>query len=86
MTINNFKPLVIWLLNNTSIDNNSKVTNRELREAFLSEYPEYKPFNIILAFHIGYLLKLMYGKDLIKTTGGGGVKPPITYYYLQITK
>ena len=71
MTVENYKPLVIWLLKNTQIDNKSKVSNRELREAFLTEYPEYKAVNSILAFNVGFLLKVIYGKKLTKSSGGG---------------
>lgn len=92
--------LFLWLLCNTSLTEITTsqdlkkaiqnylpiTTSKDLKDLILNDLPEYKD-DINLSFTLGYILKLIYGSDLIKIPvghnkqGGGGK----TYYNLKIT-
>ena len=61
------KELLFWLICNTSIDNNSQTSNKEIRQAFLKQYPQCNKDNGGYAGLIGIFLTGLYAPDLIKT-------------------
>ena len=72
------KTLFIWLLLNTSLDNDTKTSNKEIKERFLKEYPQYKESinTNLLGAKIGLYLNDIY-PNLIKY--GNGRALPICY-------
>lgn len=58
------KTLFIWLLLNTSLDNDTKTSNKEIKERFLKEYPQYKESinTNLLGAKIGLYLNDIYPK------------------------
>lgn len=75
------KTLFIWLLLYTRFDKESKTSNKEIKERFLREYPQYdKGFNNnILGAKIGLYLKAIY-PNIIKSNG----KDSLTYYNIKL--
>lgn len=67
----NYKSLICWLMNNTRINNDCSITNRELVKSFLIDYPEFKLYNNRLSFKVGQIINLLYGDDLSAERGGG---------------
>ena len=79
------KTLFIWLLLNTSLDNESKTSNKEIKERFLKEFPQYKDnySTTFLGGKIGLYLKDIY-PNLIKY--GNGRALPICYNLKLLSK
>ena len=66
------KELFFWLICNTSIDNGRQTSNKEIRKAFLNQYPELNNDNGGYAGLIGIFLTGLYHNKLIKTNTGTG--------------
>ena len=60
------KTLLFWLICNTSIDDNSQTSNKEIRRAFLKDNPNLSTDKGKYSGLIGMFLKDLY-PDLIKT-------------------
>lgn len=79
------KTLFIWLMLYTSLDNETKTSNKEIKERFLREYPQYKEsINInLLGGKIGFYLNDIY-PNLIKY--GNGRALPMYYNVKLLSK
>lgn len=72
MKHHNFKDLILWIMNNTEIDNDSQVTNKYLMECFLKTTHEHDEFLNVIPLKIGNILNLVYGTELIINKEEGG--------------
>lgn len=61
--------LLLWLIEHTSINPTGRTSNKEIVELYSSEEDVTENINN-LNFHIGRLLKLIYGSDLEKFSSG----------------
>lgn len=79
------KTLFIWLLLYTKLDNKSKTSNKEIKERFLREYPQYKETvnNNILGARIGLYLTDIYPR---LNKYGNGQDYPIYYNVKLLSK
>ena len=70
--INYYLVLFKWIITNTSLTTDKTMTNNEIKNRFFKEYPETKNvLNSQIGLLIGYCLKIVYGSDLLKESGGG---------------
>lgn len=76
----NYKNLIYWLIDNTEINNENTVSNKEIKSCFLNSFPEYNSIaDNIIAFKIGLCLNLIYDAELIKIKNDG-----LIHYNIQI--
>lgn len=75
----NYRDLVLWILNNTEIDNDSQISNKHLKECFLKTTHEHDDFVDFIPFKIGNILNLIYGNELSIIKGNGQ-----TFYNVKI--
>ena len=69
-----YKILIYWLIDNTTINNETKIENKKLVVSFLDKFPEYNAVSNLLAFKIGQILNLIYGDTLIVTKDTGATE------------
>lgn len=60
------KKLLYWLICNTSIDNESQTSNKEIKQAFFNSNPEITKDTGMYSYLIGTLLNILYSPDLIR--------------------
>ena len=77
------RELYIWLMLYTKISNDrqTKTSNKEIKETFLKDYPQYKPQRAYLGVKIGAYLRDIYPNLIL--SGGGSLQDVITYSYSQ---
>jgi len=61
------KKLLFWLICNTSIDNETQTSNKEIKQAFFNANPELSTDTGIYSCLIGTFLNVLYSSELIKT-------------------
>ena len=78
----NYRLLICWLMKNTRINNDCRISNKELIESFLNDNPEWQHKKMkSLPSKIGTILKLIYGYDDVFAIRGGQ-----TYYNIMLLK
>lgn len=60
------KKLFFWLLCNTSIDNESQTSNKQIKQAFFNANPEISTDTGIYSCLIGTFLNVLYAPELVK--------------------